>query len=190
MVLNLKESILSNTLVLLSPLIYHGLLISNLSALKLVKPLEPSTVTSISMLLLILFLLCIALLSFPIFFYCSSVCDPPVSSTTAEILEKTQHIVLKMCSHKWENDYSFLISMFNLPILSICRSISKLCLVYKITNNLLYFPSDIFIHKPLASYATPHFDPLTFTIPFCHSSASQTHLSLLFSLCGIHFLII
>ena len=67
MVLNLKESILSNTLVLLSPLIYHGLLISNLSALKLVKPLEPSTVTSISMLLFILFSLCIALLSFSFF---------------------------------------------------------------------------------------------------------------------------
>ena len=43
------------------------LLTSNLSTLKLIKPLGSSTVTSISMLLLILFSLCIALLSFPIF---------------------------------------------------------------------------------------------------------------------------
>ena len=112
------------------------------------------------MLLLILFSLYIALL------LCSSVWDPPVSSTNAEILEKTQHFALKMCSHKWDNDYSSLLSTFNLLTLSTCRSISKLCLLYKITNNLLYFPSDIFIRKPLPSYASHHFDPLTFTIPF------------------------
>ena len=53
------------------------------------------------------------------------------------------------------------------------HSISKLCLLYKITNNLFYFPSDIFIHKLLSSYASRHFDPLTITIPFSHSSASQ-----------------
>ena len=96
-----------------------------------------------------------------------------VSSTNSEILEKTQHFALKMCSHKWDNDYSSLLSTFNLPTLSIRRSISKLCLLYKITNNLLYFPSDMFIRKPLPSYASRHFDPLTFTIPFSHSSASQ-----------------
>ena len=44
---------------------------------------------------------------------------------------------------------------------------------YKITNNLLYFPSDIFSRKPLPNYAFRCFDPLTFTIPFSHSSASQ-----------------
>ena len=49
----------------------------------------------------------------------------------------------------------------------------KLCLFYKITNNLLYFPSDIFICKPLPSYASCHFHPLTFTIPFSNLSASQ-----------------
>ena len=125
----------------------------------------------------------------PYFSYCSSVWDPPVSSTNAEILEKTQHFALKMCSHKWDNDYSSLLSTFNLPTLSTRHSISKLCLLYKITNNLLYFPSDIFIHKPLSSYASHHFDPLTFTIPFSHLSASQNYLSLLFSLFGTHFLI-
>ena len=124
------------------------------------------------MLLLILFSLCITLV-IPYFSYCSSVWDPSVSFTNAEILKKTQHFALKMCSHKWDNNYSSLLSTSNLPTLSTHRSISKLCLLYKITNNLLYFPSDIFICKPLPSYASHHFDPLTFTNPFSHSSASQ-----------------
>ena len=78
-----------------------------------------------------------------------------------------------MCFHKWDNDYTSLLSTFNLPTLSTRRSISKLCLLYKITNNLLYFPSDIFSHKYPPSYASCHFDRLTFTILFSHSSASK-----------------
>ena len=107
------------------------------------------------------------------FSYCSSVWNPPVSSTNAEIFEKTQHFALKMCYHKWDKDYSSLLSTFNIPTLSTHHSISKLCLLYKITNNLLYFPSDVFIRKSLPSYDSYHFDPLTFTIPFSRSSASQ-----------------
>ena len=104
---------------------------------------------------------------------CSSVWDPPVSSTNAEILEKTQHFALKMCSHNWDKDYSSLLSTFNFPTLLTLHSISKLCLLYKITNSLLYFLSNIFICKPLPSHASCHFDPLAFTIHFSHSSASQ-----------------
>ena len=75
--------------------------------------------------------------------------------------------------HKWNSDYSFLLSTFNLLSLSTCCSISKLCLLYKITNNILYFPSDIFIHKSPPSHSSYHFDSLTFTITFSSSSASQ-----------------
>ena len=60
----------------------------------------------------------------------SSVWDPSTSFTNSEILEKTQHFALKMCSHKWDNDYSSLLSTFNLPTLSTRCSISKLCLLY------------------------------------------------------------
>ena len=72
-----------------------------------------------------------------------------------------------------DSDYSSFLSTFNLLSISTRHSISKLCLLYKITNNLLYFPSDIFIHKSPPSYASHHFDPLTFTITFSSSSASQ-----------------
>ena len=57
----------------------------------------------------------------PYFSYCSSVWDPPVSSTNAEIIEKTQHFALKLCSHKWDNDYSSLLSTFNFLTLSTHR---------------------------------------------------------------------
>ena len=120
MVLNLNMSIHLNILVLLSPLIYYGFLTSNVSTLNHVKSLEPSTVTSISMILLNLFSLFITPLSFPILpVACFSVWNPPVSSTNSEILQKQQHFALKMCSHKWDSYYSFLLSTF------ICLKISE-----------------------------------------------------------------
>ena len=98
MVLNLNESIHLNILVLLSSLIYHSLLTSNLSALKLIKPLGSSTVTSNHASPHTLLSMYHSLV-IPYFSYCSSVWDPPVSSTNSEILEKTQHFALIMCSH-------------------------------------------------------------------------------------------
>ena len=72
------------------------LLISNLSALKLVKPLGSSTVTSISMLLLKLFSLALfRSLVIPYFTYCSSVWDPPVFFTNSETLEKFNTLLYK-----------------------------------------------------------------------------------------------
>ena len=108
--------------------------------------------------------LCIALLSFHI--QLLLLWDTPVSSTNSEILEKLNTL---LC----DSDYSSLLSTLNLRPLSSCCSISKLCLLYKIINNLLYFPSHIFIYKSLPNHASRHFDPLTFTMPFSCSSASK-----------------
>ena len=124
------------------------------------------------MLFLILFSLCIALLSFPIF------PTAPLFGTHLYLplmlkFSRKPNTALKMCTHNWDKDYSSLLSTFNLPTCSTRHSISKLCLLYKITNSLLYFLSKIFIHKPMPSYASHHFDPLVFIIPFSHSSSSQ-----------------
>ena len=168
--LALNESIPLNILVLLSPLIYHGLLTSNVSTLKLIKLLESSTVISISMLLLILFSLCITLLSFSIFPTAPLFGILPYLPLMLKFLRKPtllyKYALINrtMITHLFSQLLTFRLSR---------HSISKLCLLYKITNNLLYFPSDIFIRKLLSSYASRHFDPLTITIPFSHSSASQ-----------------
>ena len=107
MVLNLNVSIHLNILVLLLPLIYHNLLTSTLSALKLVQPLGPSIVTSIIIILLssphFVLLSCHSLLyilTLCPFVLCLCVCihlDPPVSSINSEILRKTT----TLCSKNW-----------------------------------------------------------------------------------------
>ena len=56
----------------------------------------------------------------------------------SEILEKL-NTALKMCSHECDSGWTSLLSILNIPSLSTCCSISKVCLFYKITNNLLYF---------------------------------------------------
>ena len=128
---------------------------SNLFFLKFIKLLWSSTVASISKLLLKCFSYCIRLLPFLI---------SPIallSGTTnffhhSETLEKTQHFVLKMCSHEWNSHYLSLFSTFNLSSLSTWCSISKLCLPYKTTNNLLYTPTYIFIRKSPSSHTSSH----------------------------------
>ena len=73
----------------------HGFLTSNLSALKLVKPLGSSTVTSISMLLKLFSLALFRSLVIPYFTYCSYVWDPPVFFTNSETLEKLNTLLYK-----------------------------------------------------------------------------------------------
>ena len=122
---------------LLSSLICHHLLTSSLSTLKLVKPLGLYTVTSIRMLFLKLFSFYIDLWSFPF------LPTAPLSGTHHFLLSilkfsgKKQQFALKMCSHKWDNDYPSHLSTLNLLLLSTCCSLSKLCLFYKINNNLV-----------------------------------------------------
>ena len=141
MIVNLNMSIHLNILVLLSLLIYHGLLTSSLSTLKLVKPLGSSTGASINMLSSNTFKF--ILLSFRSLFYLWLLCSWPTTFFyKLWNSQQQEQFVLKMCYHKWENDYSSLLSTLNLLILSTHHSLSK-CLFHKITNNLPYFPSDV-----------------------------------------------
>ena len=78
-----------------------------------------------------------------------------------------------MCSHNWSSDYYSLLSSHNISPFSTRRSISKLCLVYKIYNNLIYFPSDCFVPKPLPTHRSRHYDGLMYSVPFSRTSASK-----------------
>ena len=103
--------------------------------------------------------------------YCSSVWDPPKNSFHSTLLEKTQLFAIRMCSHNWSSDYYSLLSSHNISPLSTCHSISKLCLVYKISNKLIYFPSDCFVPKPLHTHSSRHYDGLMYSVPFSCTSA-------------------
>ena len=125
------------------------------------------------------------------FSYCSSVWDPPVSSTNAEILEKTQHFVLKMCFHKWDNDYSSLLLAFNLPTISTATlfpnyvfSIKSLTtssiflLIFSFTSLWLVMLLVTLILSPF--YHHPLFLLICFTkliCPFCFVSVELTTIS-------------
>ena len=105
--------------------------------------------------------------------YCSSVWDPPKNSFHSTLLKKTQLFAIRMCSHNWSSDYYSLLPSHNISPLSTRRSISKLCLVYKISNKLIYFPSDCFIPKPLHTHCFRHYDGLMYSVPFSRTSASK-----------------
>ena len=78
-----------------------------------------------------------------------------------------------MCSHNWSSDYYSLLSSHNISPLSTRHFISKLCLVHKISNKLIYFPSDCFIPKPLHTHCSCHYDGLMYSVPFASTSASE-----------------
>ena len=80
--------------------------------------------------------------------YCSSVWDPPSGSSLASELEKVQKFALRMCTYNWSANYLDLLSNLQLPSLSTRCSQSKLFIIYKILNNLIYFPSKMFIMHP------------------------------------------
>ena len=76
----------------------------------------------------------------PHFNYCSSVWSPPDSSVNSSLLDSSNYFSLKVCSKIWSLNYHSLISHINIPSLVSRRNFSKLILLYKINNGLLYFP--------------------------------------------------
>ena len=151
----------------------RGFCIFSPFVLKLDKSLVLFIALSISMHLLKLFLLCIVPLFSPISPTAPLSGIPPQNSFYSTLLEKTQLFALRMCSHNWSSDYYSLLSSHNISPLSTRRSISKLCLVYKISNKLIYFPSDCFVPKPLHTHRSRHYDSLMYSVPFSRTSASK-----------------
>ena len=175
-------------LVLLSPPIYHSLFTSNLSTLKLVKPLGLSTITSISMLLLKLFSCCIALLSFSI------LPIAPLSGTHQYLpliqkFSKKQHFALKMCSHKWDSishlfcqlltfRHSQPVTLFLNYVFSIklLKTSSIFLLIFSFTNLLQVMLLITSILSPFPSFFLAHLLDKTH-FPFCFLSVKFTSLS-------------
>ena len=104
--------------------------------------------------------------------YCSSVWDPPSGSSLASELEKVQKFALRMCTYNWSANYLDLLTNLQLPSLSTRRSQSKLFIVYKILNNLIYFPSKIFICIPPPIRSSRSYHPLNVLTPYCKTSST------------------
>ena len=78
--------------------------------------------------------------------YCCIVWDP-FTKGSIEHLEKTQKLAAKICLKKWNLSYPTMLRELNLPTLQSRRHIMKLCVVYAILNDSMYFPSGIFVYR-------------------------------------------
>ena len=78
--------------------------------------------------------------------YCCIVWDP-FTKGSIEHLEKTQKLAAKICLKKWNLSYTTMLRELNLPTLQSRRHIMKLCVVYAILNDSMYFPSGIFVYR-------------------------------------------
>ena len=105
----------------------------------------------------------------PHLLYCSSVWDPPSGFSLASVLKK---IALYMCIYNWSANYLDLLSNLQLPSLSTRRSQSKLFIIYKILNNLIYFPPKMFICIPPPIRSSHSYHPLNVLTPYCKTSAT------------------
>lgn len=116
--------------------------------------------------------------------------DPPpnsnilVFSSTPHLLkdikklENIQKFGLRMCSKQWNADYTDLLLEHNTAMLADRRRYLSLCTMYKVTNNLVDSPPDMFtLHRANNLRATPQFiqpfartNALKFSfVPFCCS---------------------
>ena len=86
--------------------------------------------------------------------YAAPVWDP-YSAININKLENTQKLALKIFSRKWNLGYQELLDLANCPTLYNRRQYFKLCIIYKITNQLIYFPTDVLSPRPNSSVLLP-----------------------------------
>ena len=52
-----------------------------------------------------------------------------------------------MCSKQWSAGYADVLSLFKIPTLSDCREYLSLCTMFRIIQETMYFPKDVFVPK-------------------------------------------
>ena len=73
--------------------------------------------------------------------------------------------VKKKMSHRWSGDtYEDLLIITNLPTLERRRLELKLCHLFKIIHNLVYFPSNVIVHRE-RGHIIIFIHPMTITCP-------------------------
>ena len=83
----------------------------------------------------------------------------PHTSKDINELENVQKFACKMASRQWNGvQYEQLLSITNLPSLERRRIEQRLCHLFKIVHNLVYFPSNVIVHReePLYNFHSFH----------------------------------
>ena len=77
----------------------------------------------------------------------------PYTSQNINALESVQKFTCKLATRRWNgNTYAELLTITNLPTLEGRRLKLKLCHLFKIIHNLVYFPSNIFVLRDRPHY--------------------------------------
>ena len=75
-------------------------------------------------------------------------------------LESVQKFALKLVTHQWDSSYDELLSLVNVPKLSVRRQNFKLAQVFKIVHGFCYFPDNIFRMQPSHSSRLSRIDTI------------------------------
>ena len=84
--------------------------------------------------------------------YASTVWSPHLRKDVA-LLEDIQKFSLRVCSKQWGLSYPELLSLCNIPTLENRRIYLRLCQIFKIVNNLCFFPPDVIVPKTTLSHS-------------------------------------
>ena len=77
----------------------------------------------------------------------------PHTSRDTNALESVQKFACRMMSHRWSSaTYEDLLTITNLPTLERRRLELKLCHLFKIIHNLVYFPSNLIVYRERPHY--------------------------------------
>ena len=72
--------------------------------------------------------------------YCCIVWDPSVKGLVKD-LENVQKLATKICLKRWHMSYEEMVHAMQIPTLQFQRSYMKLVFLFKIVNDMAYFPS-------------------------------------------------
>ena len=99
--------------------------------------------------------------------YAVPVWDPHLQNDISS-LENLQKFALRVCSKQWNTGYSELLNLCNVSSLENRRLYLKLCHLFKIINNLCYFPPRSIVPKTTRTYTSRS---LMLQQPFCRTTS-------------------
>jgi len=80
--------------------------------------------------------------------------DPSIVNNIYK-LEDAQKFALRVCTRQWNMGYQDLLELTNCPTLQNHCLYLKMCTLYKIVHNLIYFPSNVVLPKHNSVVPTP-----------------------------------
>jgi len=151
MALHLKLSQPSSTLVFLCPPVCHGHLTYREFVARLAKSLAFCTDDTTNILTLPTLLHLYLSLVRPQTEYVAQVWDPHLYEDISS-LDNIQKFALRVCCKNWNMGYSELLDLCKVPSLENRHLYLKLSHMFKIVNNLCYFPPEIMLQRPTVLY--------------------------------------